>query len=191
VFIDKPFTCSTQEAEAIFKLGADHGVPIMSCSVLRYLDPLLVALEADDQVVGVDCFSPLNLEPTNPGWFWYGIHGTEMLFRVLGKDCVRVTATVQDQFEVVVGEWADGRIGTIRGTRTGNWQYGATLHYTNRSVHCNSADSKKPMAVTLLERMIEMFRTGRPDIEAEETLAIIRFIEAVNRSRSEQTAIRL
>lgn len=191
VFIDKPFTCDLSEAEAIFELAERSGIPLMSCSVLRYLDPMLEALAADSAVIGADCFSPLQFEPSNPGWFWYGIHGTEMLYRILGLGCEQVHATVYEGAELVVAEWKDGRIGTMRGSRTGNWQYGAALHYANRTVAVNSADSKKPMAVTMLERIIEMFRTGRPDIAPKETLAIIRFIEAVNESRRTQTKVRL
>lgn len=191
VFIDKPFTCDLREAEAIFELAERSGIPLMSCSVLRYLDPMLEALAADPAVIGADCSSPLQFEPSNPGWFWYGIHGTEMLYRILGNGCQQVQATVHDGVEMVVGEWSDGRLGTVRGSRTGNWQYGAALHYANRTVACSSADSKKPMAVTMLERIITMFHTGKPDIAPEETLGIIRFIEAVNESRRTQTKVRL
>ncbi|MCU6707847.1 Gfo/Idh/MocA family oxidoreductase [Paenibacillus sp. J5C_2022] len=191
VFIDKPFTCSLQEAEHIYKLAASYGIPIMSCSVLRYLEPLETALKEDADVMGADCYSPMALEATNPGWFWYGIHGVEMLFRILGRHCESVSATFNDRFEYAVGEWADGRIGTIRGNRTGNYQYGATLHYRDRSVAITSAESSKPMAAVMLERIIKMFRTGRADIAAEETLAIIRFIEAVNESRSQRRHVNM
>lgn len=191
VFIDKPFTCDLQEAKDIFELAEKHGVPLMSCSVLRYLEPMVEQLKSSEPLYGVDCYTPLSLEPTNPGWFWYGIHGTEMLFRILGKDCVQVSTSIQDKSEIVVGEWADGRIGTIRGSYTGNFQYGVTFHYEKSSVQLNSTQSNKPMTVIMLEKLIEMCRTGKPDIEAEETIAIIRFIEAVNLSRTKKTTIKL
>ncbi len=183
VFIDKPFTCSSQEAEDIYKTAADHGVALMSCSSLRYLEPLRQALAEDANVLGMDCYTPMALEPANPGWFWYGIHGTEMLTKTLGTGCEYVHAMYNDNFEHTVAVWKDGRIGTVRGTRTGNFQYGAMLHYANRSVHITSAAPQKPMTAIMLEYIIDMFRTGNPDVAPEETLAIIRFIEAVNKSR--------
>lgn len=183
VFIDKPMTCSVDEAESIYRLAAEHGIPLMSSSVLRYLEPLQKALESGEQIVGADCYCPLELEPTNPGWFWYGIHGVEMLLSILGNAFARVQVHLNEQTEFVVGEWADGRIGTIRGSLLGNYQYGATLHYKDKSTHITSADANKPMVVSLLERLISMFRTGEPDVAAEDTLAVLRFIEAINAGR--------
>ncbi|MHA6483471.1 Gfo/Idh/MocA family protein [Paenibacillus sp. strain BS8-2] len=191
IFIDKPFTCSLQEAEEMYRIAAEYGVPIMSCSVLRYLDPLLEALKIDSNVIGIDCYTPMALEPTNPGWFWYGIHGAEMLFRVLGTNCTRVHATNNELYEFAIGEWTDGRFGTVRGNRTGNYHYGATLHYANRSQPIQSMDSKKPMVATLVERIVDMFRNGQVDVSAEETLEIIRFIEGVNRSRESKIWVQL
>lgn len=191
VFIDKPFTCSLKEAQSIYTLAAEYGIPVMSCSVLRYLDQLEEAIAADPLVTGMDCYTPMGLEATNPGWFWYGIHGVEMLFRTMGTACKQVQVTFNEQFEHATALWEDGRIGTIRGSRTGNYQYGATLHYANRSIHINSAASKKPMAVTMLENIIDMFRTGKPAVAPEETLAIIRFIEACNKSREYNQLVKL
>src|SRR5690606_2159651 len=109
------------EAESIYRLAVEHGIPLMSSSVLRYLEPLQKALESGEQIVGVDCYCPLELEPTNPGWFWYGIHGVEMLLSILGNAFSRVQVHLNEQTEFVVGEWADGRIGTIRGSLLGNY----------------------------------------------------------------------
>lgn len=191
VFMDKPFTCCLKEAQAIYELAQAYDIPLMSCSVLRYLDVLQEALVADPQVEGIDCYSPLELEPTNPGWFWYGIHGIEMMFRALGTHCKQVQAIHNEKFEQITAVWEDGRIGTVRGSRSGHYQYGATLHYANKSVHVSSIMSKEPMAVMMLKKVLEMFRTGKPDVSSEETLAIVRCIEAVNKSRLEQRTVHL
>src|SRR5947207_802419 len=46
-FIDKPFAVNSADAKEMFKLAEQHGVPMMSCSSLRYAQSLTEAL-ADD-----------------------------------------------------------------------------------------------------------------------------------------------
>src|SRR4029453_1615082 len=44
VFIDKPMAVSYADAKAISELAKLHGVPLMSCSALRYAEALTNAL---------------------------------------------------------------------------------------------------------------------------------------------------
>ena len=76
------------------------------------------------KVLGADTFSPATLEPNHPDFFWYGIHGVEILYTVLGTGCDTVTRFHTDDTDYVVGKWKDGRLGTFRGTRTGTHDYG-------------------------------------------------------------------
>ena len=191
VFIDKPLAVRSDEANEIYRLAEQHGVPVMSSSALRYAEALTAAV-ADDSlggVIGADVFGPMAIQPTQPGLFWYGIHMADMLFTVLGGDCVEVSATTTEQHDVVVGTWADGRIGTIRGNRSGNNKFAASLHREQGSVFVDVSTHPKPYYASLLERIMEMFTTGVPPIRPEETLRLIRFLEAANESR--ETAGRL
>lgn len=92
VFIDKPFAVSTRDAREMVRIAEEHQLPLMSASSLRYAEPLVKALEDMEQPFGCDAFGPMALEPTQPGLFWYGIHGVEMMYAALGTGCVRVRA---------------------------------------------------------------------------------------------------
>lgn len=186
VFIDKPFAVSSSDAREIVEIAKKHNIPLMSCSSLRYAEGLLAAQSRQDEKgpwFGVDCYGPMALQPTQPGLFWYGIHTVEMLFAVMGTGCVEVTATTTEDHDLVVGRWADGRVGTVRGNRKNNGQFGAVLHGEKGSVFVDVYAHAKPYYASMLERILETFKTGKPAIDPEETIEIIRFIEAANESR--------
>lgn len=193
VFIDKPFTVDSKSAQKIFEIAKDNGTPLMSCSTLRYDESLTRAL-ADDtagKIIGVDCYGPMELQPTQPGLFWYGIHCVEMLYTILENGCEEVYAYHNENHEFVVGVWEDGRIGTVRGNREGNRSFGSAIHREKGSQSTNSSESKKPFDVCTIERVIQFMKTGRSEIQPETTLEIIRFIEAANESRQTGKSVKL
>jgi predicted dehydrogenase len=185
VFIDKPFAVSSVDAKAIVSIARDHHIAIMSCSSVRYAEGLTEAIgdETKGVIIGTDCYGPMELQPTQPGLFWYGIHTTDMLYAALGQGCQQVTTYSNDEHDVVVGLWADGIIGTIRGNRRGNRTFGALVHREKGSQYVDVYSHPKPYIASLLEQVISMFRTGQAPIDIEETLEVIRFIEAANESR--------
>lgn len=185
VFIDKPFALRGDEAEKMMQLAKAHRTPLMSCSALRFSEPLNSALSRDEggSVIGCDTFGPVAIEPTQPGLFWYGIHCVEMLFRVLGKDCVSVRAITNDDYDEIVGVWSDGRIGTVRGNRRGNNHFAAVVHREREIQFVDISSFPKPFYASLLEKIIQFFQTGLPTCEIQEALRIVRFIECANESR--------
>ncbi|NIK74950.1 hypothetical protein FHS15_000048 [Paenibacillus castaneae] len=193
VFIDKPLTVCSEEAREIVALAKQYAIPIMSTSALRFAEGFVQTLQAPNKspIIGADIYGPMTIEPTQKGYFWYGIHTVEMLFTVLGKACESVMAFSNEDYDVLVGRWSDGRIGTIRGNRVGNMKFGATIH---RETECDFVDvssHSKPYYASLMERVITMFQSGKPVMDMEETLQIIRFIEAANESRTISAAVML
>nr|WP_272509824.1 Gfo/Idh/MocA family oxidoreductase [Paenibacillus chitinolyticus] len=193
VFVDKPLAVSSRDAGEIAALAVRHGAALLSSSSLRFAEGLTEALSDSEKgaVTGADCFGPLALEPTQPGLFWYGIHMVEMLYAALGPGCVHVTASAGESHEVVVGVWADGRIGTVRGSRAGSPAFGAVVHREGGSRAVDISADAKPFYASLLERVMELFRGGEPAVDMRETLEVIRFIEAANESRETGRRVRL
>ncbi|MDF2724605.1 MAG: oxidoreductase [Paenibacillus sp.] len=193
VFVDKPFATTSVDAHDIFGLAEQHGTTVMSTSSLRYLEALQESLAQTDkgEIIGADTFGPMSLEPTQPGFFWYGIHSVEMLFTILGEGCRQVTVTTAEHHDVINGLWSDGRIGTVRGNRQGNGRFGAVIHRSKSSELVSEKPHQKPKYASQLERIMEMFRTGKPGVPSSETLELIRFIEAANESRRTGQTVRL
>jgi predicted dehydrogenase len=181
VFIDKPLAASLADAVEIFRLAKEHKVPVFSSSSLRFSSGIR-GLRDDPKVgrvLGCEVHSPCSLEEHHPDLFWYGIHGVETLFTIMGPGCVSVTRTHTADTDVVVGVWKDGRIGTYRGLRKGSSGYGGYVFGEKAIVPVGKYDGYKP----LLAEICKFFRSGKPPVSAEETLEIIAFMEAADESK--------
>lgn len=180
VFIDKPLANSMKDAIAIFKAAKEKNVPVFSASSLRFTVGMedIKSGKKIGKIIAADAYSPAKLEKTHIDFYWYGIHGVEMLFTAMGTGCKTVTRFYQDNMDVVVGVWEDGRIGTFRGTRAGKAAYGGTIFGENGNTPYGaySYDS-------LLIEIIAFFETGKPPVREEETLEICAFIEAAQKSK--------
>ena len=186
MFIDKPLAATLAQSMAIYQLARDYNVPIFSSSALRYV-PQNQKLRNGEygKVMGADCYSPATREITHPDFGWYGIHGVETLFTVMGTGCVSVNRMSAEGTDVVVGLWSDGRIGTFRGIREGKSNYGGTA-FTDKSI--------EPVGTyqgyeVLLSEILNFFRTGVPPVSEEETLEIFTFMEASNASKRNEGKI--
>lgn len=179
-FIDKPVAGSLRDAIAIYAAAKKHHVPLFSCSSLRYMESAQeVAQGRIGKVLGADTYSPATLEKTHPDLFWYGIHGVEILYTVMGTGCKELVRVNTPGTDIVVGTWADGRTGTFRGTRTGKHEYGGTA-YGEKG---NQVLGPFKGYDNLLDQIIRFFRTGIAPVSAEETLEIYTFMEAADESR--------
>src|SRR5690554_5577903 len=101
MFIDKPIAASLADAVAIFKASEKYNVPIFSASSLRYINGVKDLDKS--KVIGADAYSPSTYEETHPDLFWYGIHGVETLFTVMGTGCQDVVRIHTPDTDVVVG----------------------------------------------------------------------------------------
>ncbi|WP_152399515.1 Gfo/Idh/MocA family protein [Paenibacillus cellulositrophicus] len=193
VFIDKPFAVTTRDAKAIYRLAQEHGIPLMSCSSVRWSEGLGRALDSADQgnIIGVDTYGPMELQSTQPGFYWYGIHAADMLYRSMGKGCKEVTVTTNADHDLAVGVWEDGRVGTLRGNRKGNRRFGALIHREQGTEHVDVYADGKPYYASMLEEVIRMFQTGAAPIDMTETLEVIAFLEAANESRETGRTVKL
>ena len=180
VFIDKPVAGSLADAIAIYRLADRMKVPVFSSSALRFAAATTAVRNGSiGEVVGCDTFSPCVVEPTHPDLFWYGIHGCESLFTVMGRGCESVVRVHTPDFDQVTGVWADGRIGTFRGTRRGKATFGGTAFGTKGTAAVGMMDGYRPELVAIMD----FLQTGRPPVEPAETLEIYAFMEAADESR--------
>ena len=180
VFIDKPLAASLKDAIAIYDAANHYHVPVFSSSSLRYMTGAdEIARGKYGKVLGADVYSPAHLEKTHPDLFWYGIHGVELLYTLMGTGCKNVIRVATPDTDVVVGTWEDQRIGNFRGLRAGKLDYGATVYTENNVVTLNNFDGYNP----LLVQIIKFFETGKSPVEPKDTLEIYAFMQATEQSK--------
>ncbi|MEP7111333.1 MAG: Gfo/Idh/MocA family oxidoreductase [Ferruginibacter sp.] len=181
LFIDKPIASSLADAMAIFEAAKKYNTPVFSSSSLRFnpgLQDIAKGIIAG-KVQGADVYSPCKLEKTHPDLFWYGIHGVETLYTVMGTGCKKVVRVHTAGTDIVVGTWENDRIGTYRGLRGEVYDYGGTIFGDKSIVPIPPYSDYKE----LLIQVIEFFRTGNVPVSQEETLEICAFMEAADESK--------
>ncbi|WP_042462027.1 Gfo/Idh/MocA family protein [Neobacillus dielmonensis] len=184
-FVDKPFCLDSSDAAKMVELAEKYHTPIMSSSALRFAEALSQALSIKDKgkIIGADCFGPMEMVETQPGYFWYGIHTIEMLYTILGAGAKNVTTISNQDYDLIISQWENGRIGTARGNRKGNYEFGAVIHFEKGQEYVRIDSSPKPYYASLLEQIILFFNGSKQIVPVRETQEIIRFIEAANESR--------
>lgn len=182
VFIDKPVAGSLVDTLKIFELAKQHNVPCFSSSSLRF-SPAVQGVRQDPKlgkVTGCDAWSPCTIEPSIPDLFFYGIHGIESLYTVMGPGCETVTRARTPDTELVTGVWKDGRIGTFRGIRKNKSEYGLRVYGEKGILPAAGSFSGYEQLCVEIARF---FKTGKPPVSAEETIEIVTFMEAAEESK--------
>jgi hypothetical protein len=183
VFIDKPAAATLADVIAIGKIARETGTPCFSSSALRYSQAVtkLAEQRTGDQALGCHVASPYKLEPTHSDFVWYGVHGVESLFTLMGTGCEEVQCTETESAAVVVGKWSDGRLGTYRGIKQGKDEYIFTLFDTKRVESTKGFSGYQP----LVAQIGEFFVSRKAPVPWEETVEIFAFMEGAKLSREQ------
>lgn len=186
VFIDKPLAASLEDARKIVQLSKETGTPLFSCSSYRF-HPDLPRLR-DNPGVGkvskVQGSSPFNVLAFHPDLYYYGIHGVEALYAVMGPGCVSVARKVENGADVTTGQWKDGRIGVYYGPAKGE-----KVPVIRISGAEGTAESKGDGGYEGLVRAIaEFFQTGRVPVNPAETIEVFEFMTAAQMSKERSGA---
>ena len=183
MFIDKPIAGTLSDAFAIFQAAEDLRQPVFSTSGMRYTTNMedIVKNKIVGNVLGAETHGPAPLEPTHPDFFWYGIHGIEALFTMMGTGCHTVSRVHTPDTDVVTGIWDGNRIGTFRGRRTGNPLYS----YGGNAFGQTGIKSMGEYigGVALDKEIVKFFQTGIAPVAPEVTLEIFTFMEAADESK--------
>lgn len=177
LYIDKPMAGSLADVIEIFRLAKAAGVPVFSASSLRFAKQTQAVRSGSiGKVRQAETTSPCHLDPTHPDLYWYGIHGVESLFTVMGPGCesVRRGLTADGKIEVV-GSWSGGRTGTYRESTA----YSGKAVGDRGEAPVGAFDGYAPLVVEVMR----FFQTRVAPVPPEETLEIFAFMSAADESK--------
>ena len=180
VFIDKPLAASLKDVRRIARLSKRTGTPFFSCSSYRF-HPDIPRLRDNPQVgkvTKVQASSPFNKLEFHPDLYFYGVHGVEALYAVMGPGCVSVSRRTEENADITTGQWKDGRVGVYYGSIKGErppmiriWGTEGTTESTGRGGYEG-----------LVLEIAEFFHTGRPPVDPAETVELFEFMTAAQQS---------
>ena len=188
VFIDKPIGGSLADVIRIQEAAKKAGVVYFCSSSLRFAASTQAVHHGSvGKVKTAYTTSPASLEPHHPDLFWYGIHGCESLYAAMGTGCLSVKRDKSAAGMIqVTGNWGDGRVGIYREAdrKAKGGPYGGKAVGEKGEADIGKFDGYE----VLLQAVVKMFRTGQPQVSAEETLELYTFMEAADESKRQNGA---
>ncbi len=179
VFIDKPLASTLDDALEISRLAKEAGVSWFSASSLRYSD--IVSSVAGPGILGAMTWGPGPFEEHHQlDLSWYAIHPIEILYTLMGPGCEEVTRTSGADADEITGRWKDGRLGTVRALRPYG-TYGAVV-FRKDGVQVSPTKPHTDYE-GLVREIVKFFETGKPPVANADTLEIIAFMDAAQRSK--------
>lgn len=179
VFVDKPAGANLADVIAIFRVAEETKTPCFSSSALRYSAE--VTTLANDpkigKISGCNIASPFDLEPHHIDLAWYGVHGVESVYALMGSGCEAVSRVDGPQASVVTGRWSDGRIADWRGLKGGH-DYAFTV-FGDKGIGFERGFSGYG---PLVKEICTFLTTGKPPVSAAETIEMFAFMEAADES---------
>jgi len=177
VFVDKPLAGSLRDAAEIIQLAKAAKVPLFSSSGLRFAKSTQAVRQGSiGKVVSVETWGPCSVEPHHPELFWYGIHGLEAIYTILGLGCVSVQRGTNAEGKIeVVGLWPDGRCGVFREDKS----FHGRAKGEKGEAEAGIFDGYTP----LLAEVMKFFQTGVAPVPPEETIELFAFMEAAEASK--------
>ena len=159
-----------------FRLARKAGVPVFSSSSLRFAkSSQAVRAGSVGSVTNAWTSSPAHKDKTHPDLFWYGIHGVESLFTVMGTGCESVSRTNSADGKIeVTGIWAGGRVGMFRESD----KYTGKAQGTKGEAQVGTFDGYAPLVVEIMR----FFQTKAAPVPPLETVELFAFMEAADES---------
>jgi len=211
VFIDKPIALSVADLDQIYEIARQTNTKIFASSAFRYSDGLVNAINTirakGENITGCRVKYWGQIQPTQGRFFWYGIHGADMLLAVMGKGIKSVQATTVGDRDVIEVEHSDGRRSTMFGAHNdGTFQVSIDTDKGSYDI-----DAGGPIAARILATALDLLtpggyprlwrasdaasvsgRAGRSvDPDAAETHDVIALLDAAEKSYTSKQKVAL
>ena len=181
VFVDKPLAASLEDARRILQISKETGTPLFSTSSARFHSD--IARLRDNPGVGkvtkVQASYALNPLAFHPDLYYYGIHGVEALYAVMGTGCVAVSRKTEGDTDISTCKWKDGRVGVYYGLKSGEKRPMIQVWGDKGTTESSGPEGYDG----LVKAIAEFFHTGRQPFDQAQTLEVFEFMTAAQLSK--------
>ena len=170
-YVDKTFAPNTATAKNIFALAKKHKVAMQTSSALRY-----TAVQAFAREVGRE--NVRHMVAWGPGRSFgeYAIHPVEMVVSCMGAEAVGLMRRGTGNQSQLLVNFTGDRTAVINVYISAKTPYAASVT-TDAETRYFAADTGR-IFVDMAIAFLELFASGTPNIPPEETLAIMRILDA-------------
>ncbi len=189
-YIDKPVTCSLDQARSLLAMTRQYKARCYSASSLRFITEIpKLNKEKIGQIIAIDAFGNGEVLDMMPGLWHYGCHSIEMVDAIFkwsgqGAGVKRVSAVATGDatsgYHLLDMDYHDGRIARLRMDRNGAWAFGATVHGT-KGVEQFVVDFA-PVYGHLVAGMVKFFEGGDAPVDLRDIVENVAVMEQGNRS---------
>lgn len=169
-FVDKTFAPDAATAERIFALADANQIAVQSTSALRTTDIQTQVEKLEDPLVNLAVWAG------GASLAEYGVHPVEIAVSCLGPEAERLTICGAEHHPTIVIEFSRGRAATIDFNAAEYAPFVAMLT-TERWSRQVVVDDKR-LFVDAAAAILDFFDAGRPLVPRDETLAIVRILDA-------------
>lgn len=187
VFIDKPLAASLEDARRIAALSKQTGTAFFSASSARFQAdiPAIKKNSSIGKTTKVQATYVLNKIDFHPDLFYYGIHGVEALYAVMGPGCTRLSRKIEGDADITTCTWKDGRIGVYHGIPKADPKLPLLTVWGDKGTVNASGGGGYD---ALIEKIAEFFHTGRAPVDVAETIEVFEFMTAAQLSKERNGA---
>ena len=172
-YVDKTFAPDLATAKKIFALADRHKTAIQTTSALRYTN---VQQHVRDPKTG-----PVKHMITWGGgssFAEYAIHPVELLISCMGPDAKSLMRRADGEFSQLLINFGEGRTGVANVHTRGDTPFAASVT-TDRQTKFLPVETSK-IFVDTAAAVLDLFESGKPNIDRRETLTIRGILDAAN-----------
>jgi predicted dehydrogenase len=189
VFVDKPFTYTVEDAEALAELSARTGTPIFCTSATRFADQSVALKERLPRTVG----TPLAAHVIGNGDYAnYAVHSLEFMLSTWGGGVSDLLSIGAEGYDTIRLNFQDGRRAIWQICKEMIWGFDLNVFGTE-GVDGTSIrfEDRYQVFKNTAARIVQFMADRQPPVPLSETLEIVRLLEAVPRTRGTMETVTL
>lgn len=177
IFIDKPLAQNYEQARSIIELAHEKGIPMMSCSALRFAEEIRLA-KSKKSIEAVDIITPLSMLQ-ELDYLYYGIHAVEMISALKGTSIKDIAVTFNEQQHFITLTYFDGTVSSIRGYLQHRQSFQFVTHTQQQSEWFEITEGNLQFYDHLIDAIEQFFIEGKSPVDQAETLQTIKLLEQI------------